>query len=173
MVKKETKEMLNRITDACDAVETVGGRSEGTDMPLRDLFVMELRQYFMYLSASDEKMAQSEKDYMNELFGANLSAGDYVREIKANNTYSKEFEEKMPLSFKHIALFEAREDEKAEEIKFKYPNLLNLVFDFYREAGIEFISCDGDPDIKEVEDLGLLLAKKKYKLQVFTDSRTN
>ncbi len=170
-MKKETKEMLDRIRAACDAIETIEGRPEGMNISINELFVRELRQFFMYLSASDGKIATNERDYMNELFGVNMSVADYVRQIYENNMHSKDYEEKLPLSYKIIALFETRDDDKAEEIKGNYPNLLNSVFDFYREAGIEFISCDRDPDIKEIEDLGLLLAKKRYKLQEFIEKK--
>lgn len=171
MVEKETKQMLQVICAACEAIEKVDGRPKDLNMSIKDLFKMETHRFFMYLSASDGVIASNERDYMNELFDAKLSTEDYEKLIKDTNTYSLGFEEDLPLSFKILALFEARDDEKTEDVRNTYPNLTTVVFDFYREAGIEFVSCDRDVDTKELDDLGMALAKKKYKLYEYVQGK--
>lgn len=167
MCGQETKMMLQKICNACDEIEEVMGKPADLDMSVRDLFCSETHRYFMYLSASDGVVVQSECDYMNELFEAKLSIKGYEELMKDTDTYSVSFAEELPYSFKILALFEESRDDRLKELKLKYPHILDLAVDFYREAGIEFISCDRIIALKEIEDLGTSLAKKKYKLQQF------
>ncbi len=173
MCGNETRLMLEKICSACDEIERIMGRPADLDLSIRDLFCMETHRFFMYLSASDGEIVQSESDYMNELFEARMTPKEYDILVNDTNTYSSHFEEELPYSFKILAMFEEKNDDRLNCIKEKYPNIVDTAFDFYREAGIEFISCDRDVDIKEIEDLGLTLAKKKYRLKLFAKKNAN
>lgn len=159
MSDKDIKQMLQTICAVCEAIEKETGRPEGLDGHLRDLFISETHRFFLFLSASDGMVSPKERDYINRLFGTNLSTKDFSDLIKDSGIRNSDFEDDIPLSMKILAEFEAEEGH--EEIKKAYPDMLSFVFDFYRKAGIEFISCDRSVSTKEVEDLGVLLARKK------------
>ena len=164
------KQLLQLIYKACDAIEEIGGKPKDLNMSLRDLFKMDAHRYFMFLSASDGKVVPAERDYMNELFDANLSIQDYVKIINETNTYSVDFENDIPLCMKILALFDAKMDEIGSQLGDSFPNLIPLSLDFYQKAGLEFIACDRDVDKQEVEDLALYIAKKKVILQQIVET---
>lgn len=159
MSNKETKQMLQTICDACESIEKAEGRPAELDKPLRDLFISETHRFFLFMSASDGVVKPGERDYINRLFGTNLSTRDFEDLIKEYDIRNIDFEEDIPLSLKILAGFEAKEGN--DEIKKAYPEILSLAFDFYKKAGIEFITCDRSVSAKEIEDLGVLLARKK------------
>ena len=159
------KQLLQLIYKACDAVEEVGGRPNGLNMSIRELFKMDAHRFFMYLSAADGKVVPAERDYMNRLFDANFSIQDYVKLINETDTYSVDFENDVPLSMKILAVFDAKLDELGDQLGDRFPNLIPLTLDFYQKAGTEFIACDGNIHKQEIQDLAVYLAKKKVILQ--------
>ncbi len=165
MVAAETGQMLQTIYRVCDAVEKAGGKPEKIEIPLRELFTFDLQRYFMYLSASDGKVLPVEADYMNELFGESFSVGEYVKRIDENRIYSVNYENDVPLSLKIITTAEQRNENLTDEDGNEFPQLSSLLFDLYRDAGIEFLGCDGDVSEQESKDLGMYLARKKMQLQ--------
>ena len=170
MSGRETKHMLQTICDACAAIEDIDGRPDGLDMSIQDLFIADIQRFFLYMSASDGAVAPKERDYMNALFGVKLTIVDYAKLIKDTNIRNIDFDEEIPLSLQILASFEANDDESHKEIKKAYPDILSMAFDFYKKAGLEFISCDKKVSTKEIEDLGLFLVRKKHILQELDQS---
>ena len=170
MSAQGAKQLLQVIYAACDAIEEVGGKPKDLNVSLKELFKMETHRYFMYLSASDGKIVPAERDYMNELFDADLSIQDYVKIINETNTYSVDFENDVPLSMKILAVFDAKMDEIGAKVGNNFPNLIPLTLDFYQKAGTEFIACDGNIHKQEIQDLALYLAKKKVILQQIVET---
>lgn len=144
----EIKGVLNKLYQTLDLIEEHGGKPKNIDIKLRDVFKVELQQFFMYLSASDGRISIAERNFMNGLFDTEISASDYVKVIEENNIYSEEFEEKLPLTLQLATMF----DKKMQIAAALTNNSINAVtpwfLKFYIEAGKAFIELDG---IKEEE----------------------
>jgi len=164
MISEQTRQDLQTIYRICDAVERLGGKPSDIDVTLKELFIFDTKHYFMYLSASDGKVLPQEAEFMNDLFDEDFSVDEYVKRIDAKKIYSVDFENDVPLSLKIIALGEIRLEGLKDADGKEFPGLSSLIFDFYRECGLEFIGCDGDVSEQESSDLGMYLARKKMQL---------
>ena len=154
------KVAMKQLYGLLDIVEEIQGVPDGIPMSLKQLFKYDLHRYLMYLSASDGRIKAEERDYMNELFDADMSIQDYVNFINESDTYSIDFENDVPMSMKIMALFDAKCDALGKRIGDNLPNMVPLILDFYKKVGLEFIACDGNIAEQEKKDLLAYLAKK-------------
>ncbi len=137
------KQSLHKIYDLLDTVERVRGKLPGIDASLRDVFRTELHSYLLYLSATDGKVTAKESELMNYLFDMYITSQQYVAFINENDIYSTDFEQKIPVIFQILQDF----DEKVATISSvsgdNVDPILPIVFKFYTEIGMAFITCDG------------------------------
>ena len=169
-VSVDTKKKLDFLFSACDKIEELGAKPYGINSSLRDIFRADVISFLMYLSSSDGHIVPAERDYINELFETNFTTKDIVNMVNDYDIYSVEYEDKMPPSFRFIAEWEAKMHQRRGSKPEDDQTLVDLLIDFYRDAGIEFVSCDGGVDKQEVEDMSLYLAKKKLILQRIKES---
>lgn len=151
---------MKNLYGLLDMVEALEPVPDGIPMSLKELFKYDLHRFLMYLSASDGKVKAAERDYMNELFDADMSIQDYVDFINESDTYSIDFENDVPMSMRIMAIFDAKCDVLGNRVGQNAPNMVPLILDFYKKVGVEFISCDGDIDDQEKEDLIAYIGKK-------------
>lgn len=148
----DLKRLYNRLGGLLDTVEE-GGIPDLQGHSLRELFTIELHSYFMYLAASDGKITQEEKNFMNTLFDTNMSVQDYIRFINENDIYSTDFEERLPLTLKVTTIFDAKIALLSALARQNVDPVTPMLINFYLEAGKAFIACDGDVDDQEIEDI--------------------
>lgn len=150
------KKLLDKLYNTLDFIERQEGRPEDLDISLRDLFKVELEEFFMYLSASDGRISTSERDFMNELFDMNISTQNYVKIIDEQNIYSEEFEERLPITLRLTTAFDKKMQIVAALSNDSVDAITPLLLKFYIEIGKIFVGLDGIKE-NEARDLKIYL----------------
>lgn len=113
----------------------------------------ELVSFLTYLSASDGTIDSYESDFIREYLGVCMSPDEIRKYIAENNTYSREFELKVPPTlFRLVQADKERAAVEADVSSETRSDALAYVIVF-EAAGKEFIVCDGKASEEEVNDL--------------------
>ena len=155
---KKAREYIEAVADICDTVERKGlwEKPEGCELPLRDVFQMDIAKFIMYLSASDGTLSFEELQAYREITGFGGDTIDTIKEfIKENNIYSMDFESEPPLIMKILCTAE------------RYARMLGASFDesilktialLYKVIGRIIVSIDGGITYNEKRDLNIILS---------------
>lgn len=154
----QLKGILERIYGMLDQVDSGLSSIIGPDeSPLRDLFKYDLRNYLLYLSASDGKITMSECDFINQLLDSSFDVNEYARYISDYNIYSEEFENKYPGTFAALTLFEAYGEILSGTPTEGRVRSYEPVRTCYEKVGLELINCDGNVTQQELDNLKIYL----------------
>lgn len=161
----EVKKGLDQVYGLLDVVEDGGGKPKGMDISLKKAFQTELHTFLMYLAASDGHISREEKEFMNELFDADISTQDYADFINANEIYSTKFEESLPLTLKVTTAFDKKMQIAASVVGQSIDMITPIILKFYAGLGEMFIEIDGATE-NEKNDLKIILNNFMAKIRV-------
>lgn len=152
----EIKKLLNKLYETLDFIERQEGKPENLDVSLRELFKVELQEFFMYLAASDGRVSLAERDFMNKLFDVDISTQNYVKLIDEHDIYSEEFEERLPITLSLTTGFDKKMQFAAALANDSVDMITPLFLRFYVEVGKMFVGLDGVEE-NEKRDLKIYL----------------
>ncbi|MDO4961231.1 MAG: AAA family ATPase [Eubacteriales bacterium] len=125
-----------------------------TENPLKgERIKKEMIDFLTYLSASDGTISNFESDFIKEYLGVDMTPDEISAYITENNTFSKEFEQKVPNALAALAMADKRKI--AREKSANSAEVISEALTYVRvfEAmGKEFIVCDGRAADEEVRD---------------------
>lgn len=156
---KSALEQLFSICDSNVEENKVNYSSE------REELKKECINYLSYLSASDGTISKYEAEFIQEYFDYVISAEDLRLYIDTNNTYTTEFESKVPDVLMRLLKRDNGIYSRDKELSLSVSEAYISVFEC---LGKEFLACDGEVTQDEVNDLTtyttMLREYKKRKL---------
>lgn len=144
---REHLDAIGEALNTCDEVFGVCRVFDLDDSP-KHFFETEILMYWLYLTASDGSIDDDEVDLLNAVFGHGLTAENCKQLIVSNGIYSREFEQRVPLSF----FLMAYADEKAKSLGQSIDGV-SLLLNSYEKIGEMLINSDGNADASELADL--------------------
>ena len=161
MVSEESKKVfIMGLKSFLEASEKLKWQFRGKATP-KEIYCMELCNFLSYLAAADGELNPNERDFINELFGFNLTSKDIIEFVEEFDLYSRKFENKIPLSLEVCKTF----DMKHSIINDGFGDTIIKV---YYLIGLEFIMCDNSIKGNENTDLERYIAHmKSYKPVVY------
>lgn len=153
------KSGLKNVYDLFDTIENSGldVKPDGLDLPLKEIFKMDALKMILYFSASDGKLSNQEVSLINEVFGLNATAQNYIDIIKRYNIYSTKFENDDPLSLQIIKLFEQKVGALLKQ------SSLPVLIGFLENVAKAVINIDNDIDNRELDDFNIYFTNLKQK----------
>ncbi len=152
----ETKELYQSMLPIMDVVDQLGDeypevREHLLGMKLKEIFLAEIFNFSLYLTASDGTLAPAELAYLNDLFDCSFTAEDVVKLIYKGSGYdiANSIPRSLEISFLADVLIVATHN---EEDPVHYPLYLTII-DLYEAIGADIIICDGEATDKEKRDL--------------------
>lgn len=152
----QVKNGLEQVYKVLDNVEEGGGKPDGLNASLRDVFKTELMEFLLYLSASDGHVSQSERDFINELFDMKLSNNDCVDLINENEIYSTKFESTLPLTLRITTVFDKKMQVVSSVVGQSIDAITPAILKFYAGLGEMFTEIDGN-STNEKKDLEIYI----------------
>lgn len=152
----QVKNGLEQVYKVLDNVEEGGGKPDGLNASLRDVFKTELMEFLLYLSASDGHVSQSERDFINELFDMKLSNNDCVDLINENEIYSTKFESTLPLTLRITTVFDKKMQVVSSMVGQSIDAITPAILKFYAGLGEMFTEIDGN-STNEKKDLEIYI----------------
>ena len=154
-MNEQTKALFSRAYFVCDQINnTFSARKYLTgNEALKTLLKNDIKNFLMYLSASDGTISKKEADYISEFLGENTTTGEINSFIQENNLYSVAFENRVPAS---IMCFVEYDNQSSNNEANPEP-ISTLYYQLFEIAGKEFIACDEDVSESEVNDLTIYL----------------
>ena len=113
----------------------------------------ELVDFATYLSASDGTIATFESDFIKDYFEVQMTPDEISAYITKNNTYSKEFEQKIPATL--IKFVQSDKEKKKTDKTNTSAEIISDAVAYvkvFEAMGKEFIVCDGEATDEEVSD---------------------
>ncbi len=157
----ELKKAIDELYTLADPNGASASGAVASNSTEREALKAEFIDFLSYLSASDGTVSESETGFVNEYFGLGYSPLELKEYIEKNNTYSTEFEKKVPGTLERFvaqdnALFKQRL-ELSSSVSASYIDVFDCL-------GKEYLVCDGDADKQEIEDFSTYMdTLKKYK----------
>lgn len=140
-LKKAIEELFEISKEYVEASEETGG--DGEDELKKDCV-----DFLSYLSAADGTISEYEAEFITVYLEHEFDAAELKEYIEENNTYSVEFEERLPHTFKCLLNRDNEEFEK-NSLQKSFSKAFISVFEC---MGKEFIVCDGNASDQEVTD---------------------
>ena len=157
----ELKKAIDELYTLADPNGASASGAVASNSTEREALKAEFIDFLSYLSASDGTVSESEAGFVNEYFGLGYSPVELKEYIEKSNTYSTEFEKKVPGTLERFvvqdnALFKQRL-ELSSSVSASYIDVFDCL-------GKEYLVCDGDADKQEIEDFSTYMdTLKKYK----------
>lgn len=147
-MNNELKRVIDELFDLCDVNGSIGSGGSRSTSKERDELRTEFIDYISYLSAADGTISKYEAAFISEYFDYKMTADELKRYIEKNNTYSVDFEKKVPATLKNLLTID---NHKVEANRLSASLSLAYV-KVFECLGREFIVCDGNADEQELND---------------------
>lgn len=138
------KNAIEQLFDICDSNSNQRNESESITFE-RNLLKTEFVNFLSYLSSSDGIISNYEVDFIADYIGTRMSEEELRKYVDVNNTYSSEFEQRVPETLKRLVEKEANNS--------LLPSNAKAYVEIFKAVGKEFIVCDGEANENEVADL--------------------
>lgn len=155
---------INRIYEIFDGLDENGiglGSMTGYKeaMSSRELLIADSVMFLLYLAASDGNLSEREAQFIGSYLGVHYTVSEMRNEIKDNNIYSIEFEERIPLSVK--LMVEA--DNRVVKSGYEGSPGSRMIYEYYKLISQAFLACDNAVTKAEIDNMARYLSGiKKY-----------
>lgn len=123
----------------------------------------ELLDFLTYLSASDGSIRPFEADFIKEYLNVEMSPNEISAYITENNTFSKEFEQKVPAALKRSVQSDKEKRLTGGSDAAVIISDAAAYIKVFEAAGKEFLVCDGEAADAEISDFTTYIDMlKKY-----------
>ena len=150
-MNNKIRELLPPLFYICDLIDDtpIGPKKDG--MAMREVLKIDLMRYAMYLSSSDGTVRPEEAELINQFYENHLSPNQITRFIKENNIYSKEFENKVPLSLQICVAMDQYLADNGHSEPGKN-SCTEVLLEAYENVGKEILACDERVSPEEMSD---------------------
>ena len=141
------KNAISELMQLCDN----GGVEEGKQIASieKETLKAEFVDFLSYLSASDGTISKYEAEFITQYFGYSMTAEELRAYIDKNNTYTTEFEQRVPKTLEALVQRDNRLYKENGELASSLSEAYICIFE---SVGKEFIVCDGEADQQEIDD---------------------
>lgn len=157
------KKLLYSFYDYCDELDRDGigikYTAPSANRSTREYIEIYLLDFFMYLSASDGKIATKEAEFIRECLAFDYSVSEIYERIKKYNLYSEEFEKNIPLTITAIVESDNYLNNHNGSAHIDKPDMprSKLLVRLYERLGQELLACDDDISENETRDLAIYI----------------
>ena len=147
-MNRALKKAIEQLFDLCDpaGAKTAGGAAGQSD--IREELRKECIDFLSYLSASDGVISEYEAQFIAEYLDYDMTPENLRAYIEKNNTYTTEFEKKVPKTLQRLVL--------QDNNSYKKGTLAQSAGEAYIAVfecmGKEILVCDGEAAEQEVAD---------------------
>ncbi len=153
-MNKQLKESIGILFNYCDKNDIVNN-NEQVASEEKEILKKEFINFISYLSASDGMVASFEADFISTYFNVIFTAEDLRKYIDKNNTYSSEFENRVPMILERLIKRDNDIYNETNELDTSYSKAYCEVFECVAK---EFLVCDGDASEEEVSDMSIYIS---------------
>ena len=144
---EDLKASLGIIYNILDEIQNAGCWSDDSELSLKELFILELKNFIFFLTASDGNIKSNEMFFINDIFDCDYTLSEINEAIKEWKLTSSKSKQDTPITLSLM--------KKLEEFKLFENNdirLMESIVNAYQILGSEFISCDDNEDQWKVSD---------------------
>ncbi len=145
---KELKNQIAQCYEMCDYIEQHGVIKKELKTSLRDNLRREFLNFILYISMSDYKYTEKEKDFIKDTLDIHLKA-ESAKELKVQRRLNETgFGAQIPLVVKYFVLADAGKKIAGD----KYSNKkAKVLADTFREIGQSYLACNEEAGDKEIQ----------------------
>lgn len=159
-MNKELLKVVNQLYDLCKPADIGGFKFTSEDS---ERLRTECINFLSYLSASDGTISDYEAKFIGDYFSYSITANKLKEYIENNHTYTTEFENTVPLTFKLLLKYDNSSFENNGILASSNSEAYIKVFEC---LGKEFLVCDGEATSDEIENFTIYTNMlKNYKKQ--------
>lgn len=163
------KDAIETLFGFCDTSSTGQNNIDKTSIE-REQLKEEFLNFISYLSASDGIIATFEANFLNTYFNIFITAEELRTHIDNHNTYTSEFEQRVPKTLKDMVARDNAIYEKAGKLPVSYSAAYCNLFECVAK---EFLVCDGDASDTEVSDMTIYISMlKTYRKENYSGPKT-
>lgn len=143
------KKAIEQLFNLCDVSGASSFNGIIVNSKERETLKEECINFLSYLSASDGTISEYEAEFISEYLGFRMSAEELRIYIEKHNTYTMEFEQRVPKTLEWLISRDNQEYDEKKELALSGGEAFISVFEC---MGKEFLVCDGGADDQEVAD---------------------
>lgn len=143
------KKAIEQLFNLCDISGASSVNGEIVNSEERETLKEECISFLSYLSSSDGTISEYEAEFISEYLGFRMSAEELRIYIEKHNTYTTEFEQRVPKTLERLISQDNQEHDEKRELALSRGEAFISVFEC---MGKEFLVCDGEADDQEVAD---------------------
>lgn len=152
------KQYIDRVLEIYDSLDEngmgIGNIVEGEENATSiEILKADVVMFLLYLAASDGELSEKEAGFIGSYLGIYYTVDKMREEIRDNNIYSTDFEQRIPLSV--VLMVQA--DNKIVQNGYIDSTGSRMIYDFFKLVGQAFLACDNSIGNIELDNLARYL----------------